>query len=309
MYKILAAVMFSFTFALTACSTNYNSDEVPDVSPENLYKIAKANMATGSLTTARRYLEAIDSRYPFGDISSQVQLDLIYVYYKERESDLAAAQIARFIRLNPTHPNIDYVYYMKGLTEIQKRSDMIQDYFGLDRSEKDPTNYYNAFNTFRDLLKTYPDSLYAADALQRMIFIKEQLARRELAIAEYYSARGAYVSTINHTKNILYSYRSTEAFQPAMELMIRSYDRLNLEQPKKELTAIYKSTFGHEPDYLAPAYARHQKNTIVLFGEKEKAKPGTTAAAAEPEEESSWYDFMLFWRDDKNSGVPAQEGI
>lgn len=298
MYKFLAAVMLSFTFAITACSSsNYNSDEVPDVSPENLYSIAKANMAVGDFAVARRYLEALDSRYPFGDLSSQVQLDLIYVYYKERESDLASAQIARFIRLSPTHPNIDYVYYMKGLTEIQKRSDMLQDYLGLDRSQKDPTNYYNAFNTFRDLVKSYPNSIYVADAHKRMIFIKGELAKRELAIAQYYSDRGAYVSCINHAKNILYTYRDTEALQPAMELMIRSYDRLHLDGPKATVTKLYKDTYGYEPEYLAPAYAREKKYTIVL---------DNPASQKADDNESSWLDTIFFWRAPKDSGVPDQ---
>lgn len=294
MYKILASLMLSLTFAITACSSsNYNSDEVPDVSPENLYDVAKANMATGDFAVARRYLEALDSRYPFGDLSAQVQLDLIYVYYKERESDLASAQVARFIRLSPTHPNIDYVYYMKGLTEIQKRSDMIQDYLGLDRSEKDPTNYYNAFNTFKTLVQSYPNSLYAADAYQRMIFIKEELAKRELAIARYYSERGAYVSCIKHAKNILYTYRDTQALQEALGLMVRSYDRLHLNEPKQKAIKLYKDTYGSEPAFLAPAYARKQKVSISLSDMPEPPRPGEIP---DPEPKGSWYDSLMFWK-------------
>lgn len=245
MLKILASAMFCITLALTACSNNYNKDEVPDVSPSNLYNVAKANMATGDFTVARRYLEAIDSRYPFGELTDQVQLDLIYVYYKQRESDLASAQIARFIRLNPTHPNIDYVYYMKGLTEIQKRSDMIQDFIGLDRSQKDPTNYYNAFNTFKDLITIYPNSIYAADARQRMVFIKEELAKRELAIARYYVDRGAYLSAIRHAQSILYTYRDTKSFKPAMELMAKCYDKLNLKQPAQNVRKVIATSFNN----------------------------------------------------------------
>lgn len=246
MFKILASAMFCAALALAGCSNNYNTDEVPDVSPTNLYNVAKANMATGDFSIARRYLEAIDSRYPFGDLTDQVQLDLIYVYYKQRESDLASAQISRFIRLNPTHPNIDYVYYMKGLTEIQKRSDVIQDFIGLDRSQKDPTNYYNAFNTFKDLITNYPNSIYAADARQRMLFIKEELAKRELAIARYYLDRGAYLSAIRHTQSILYTYRGTSSFKPAMELMAKCYDRLNLEEPAKNVRKVIDATFNNK---------------------------------------------------------------
>jgi outer membrane protein assembly factor BamD len=60
----------------------------------------------------------LDNRYPFGPYSQQVQLDLIYAYYKNADLPLAQAAIDRFMRLNPTHPNIDYVMYMRGLTNM-----------------------------------------------------------------------------------------------------------------------------------------------------------------------------------------------
>ena len=228
----------------TGCGSNYNSDEVPDVSPENLYNIAKAGMTTGDYGAARRYLEALDSRYPFGDLTQQAQLDLIYVYYKTRETELASAMIERFIRLNPTHPNIDYVYYMKGLTQMQRRSDMIQDYLGLERYEKDPTDYVDAFNTFKQLVTTYPNSIYAADARQRMIYIKDELAKREMAIAQYYYERGAYLSSIRHSQNILSTYRSTTQLEPALENMARCYEQLNLSEPAANVREVMAASFG-----------------------------------------------------------------
>ena len=245
MYKFLAGAVLCLSLAVaTGCGSNYNSDEVPDISPENLYNIAKAGMATGDFGAARRYLEALDSRYPFGDLTQQAQLDLIYVYYKSRETELASAMIERFIRLSPTHPNIDYVYYMKGLTQMQRRADMIQDFLGLERYEKDPTDYVNAFNTFKQLITTYPNSIYAADARQRMIFIKDELARREMAIAQYYYERGAYLSSIRHSQNILSTYRTTDQLEPALELMARSYERLHLPEPANNVRQVMAASFG-----------------------------------------------------------------
>ena len=46
-----------------------------------------------------------------------MQLDLIYAYYKTPILPLAQAAIDRFIRLNPTHPNID-CRSMRGLTNM-----------------------------------------------------------------------------------------------------------------------------------------------------------------------------------------------
>lgn len=290
MIKFLATVILCFTLVVTACSSsNYNSDEVPDVTPENLYNVAKAGMATGDFGLARRYLEAIDSRYPFGSFTSQVQLDLIYVYYKERESDLALAQINRFIRLSPTHPNVDYVYYMKGLTEIQKRSDLLQDYLGLDRSQKDPSFYQQAFNTFRELIRSYPDSIYAADARQRMIFIKEELAKREKAIADYYFEREAYLSAIRHCQNILYSFRNTEQLKPALELMAESYERLNLATPANNTRRVIAESFGG-------SYRPIASNNISTPIDEDTGLPLTSAAiAVSAQEDKSWIDSLGDW--------------
>lgn len=300
MFKFLATVMLCFTLAVTACSSsNYNSDEVPDISPENLYNVAKSGMATGDFALARRYLEAIDSRYPFGSLTSQVQLDLIYVYYKERESDLALAQINRFIRLSPTHPNIDYVYYMKGLTEIQKRSDMIQDYLGLDRSEKDPSFYQAAFNTFRDLIRSYPNSIYAADARQRMIYIKEELAKRELAIAEYYFEREAYVSSIRHCQNLLYTYRNTQQLRPALELMARGYERLGLVDPANNTRRVLATTFGGS---YTPLVSTNSSTPI----DPDTGLP-VAPAAVSAGEDKSWFDSIgdWIWGEDEAVAAPV----
>lgn len=283
MSKIWAVAVVSLSILLGACSSsNYNSDEVPDISPDSLYKVAKASMNTGDYSFAQRYLEALDSRYPFGELSEQVQLDLIYVYYKERESELASAQIKRFIRLNPTHPNIDYVYYMKGLTEMQMRSDMLQDFFGLDRSEKDPTMYLEAFKSFKELITSYPNSIYAADARQRMIFIKNELAKRQLAIAKYYYEREAYVSSIRACQTILRTYRNTEEFKPAMELMAQGYEKLRLTGPASNTHAVMNSTFGTNYKSVAINNGLNHNQAVV--------------EASVEQDEGSWYDFLLFWK-------------
>lgn len=244
MFRFLLPLVCAVTVFTTACSSNYNADEVPDVSPEALYQVAQGAMASGDYTLARRYLEALDSRYPFGALSEQVQLDLIYVYYKSRESELTSAQIARFQRLSPTSPNADYVMFMKGLNQIQMRSDLIQDFLGLNRSQKDPTHYYEAIKTFKELIATYPNSLYVTDAYQRIIYLRGQLAEREYEIAKFYNAKQAYVSSIRHCQNILFSYRGTEYLDPALELMTENYAALGLPVPAGHTASVAKASFS-----------------------------------------------------------------
>ncbi|QSA19264.1 tetratricopeptide repeat protein, partial [Vibrio furnissii] len=65
---------------LAGCSSN--KEIVPDVPPAQLYTEAQTSLQGGNWMTAIEKLEALDSRYPFGAYSEQVQLDLIYAYYK-----------------------------------------------------------------------------------------------------------------------------------------------------------------------------------------------------------------------------------
>ena len=232
MLKSILPLIAAAALLLSGCSsTNSQRDQVPDISQDALYATALAAMAANDFSTARRYLEALDTRYPFGELTDQVQLDLIYVYYKSRESELTSAAIRRYLRLNPGSMYTDYVMYMQGLNNIQKHSDMIQDFLRLDLAQKDPTYYYDAFKNFSDLIKTYPGSLYVPDARQRMIFIKQQLASREWAIASYYNERGSWLSAIRHCQSILYSYRDTDYIGDALRLMEECYRKLGLSLP------------------------------------------------------------------------------
>jgi len=232
--KIAVSAALAIALALTGCgsdSDSGNKDKVPDLSAAALYSTAKSAMASSDFSKAKDYLEALDTRYPVGEYTDQVQLDLIYVYYKTRSTDLAAAAVERYQRINPTSIYSDYVAYMKGLVAMQKRGNLFQEFMHLDRSQKDPTSYYDAIKTFSEFIKTYPNSPYVHDARQRIIYMKDQLAEREYMIAKYYFDRGAYLSSARHCQSILYSYRDTQYIDEAMDLMAKDYDKLGLKLP------------------------------------------------------------------------------
>src|SRR5699024_1533728 len=100
-----------------------------------------------------------DKRYPYGTYSAQIQLNLIYAYYKAADLLLAQTTIDRFIKLNPTHPNIDYVYYMRGLINMAFDENLIQDLFSVDRSDRDPAYARIAFTHFAQLIEAFPNSI------------------------------------------------------------------------------------------------------------------------------------------------------
>ncbi len=228
----------------TACSSKKNEKpKVPDKPASELYAQAQKELQEASFEKATDVLEALDNRYPFGPHSQQVQLDLIYAYYKRDDSALALANIDRFMRLNPTNPNLDYLYYLRGLTHMAEDKQFFQNLFGVDRFNRDPRYALQAFNDFAHLIRYYPDSHYAKDARLRLIFIKNKLAKYEIAIAQWYIKRKAYIAAINRAKIVLNNYPDTKLVAPALEIMIEAYDALDLKVPKANALAVLKLNY------------------------------------------------------------------
>jgi outer membrane protein assembly factor BamD len=232
-YLVAAATL---SLALAGCSSS--KDQVPDSPPSELYATAQQKLQDGNFKGAITQLEALDNRYPFGPYAQQVQLDLIYAYYKNADLPMAQAAIDRFMRLNPTHPNIDYVLYMKGLTDMALDDSALQGFFGIDRSDRDPEHARVAFRDFSQLLRTYPNSQYATDARKRLVYLKDRLAKYELSVAQFYTKREAYVAVVNRVEQMLKDYPDTQATRTALPLMENAYRKLQLDAEAEKVAKI-----------------------------------------------------------------------
>lgn len=216
-----------FAFVLAGCSQTIDEPDIQITAPEQMYQNAQEALDTGNMLKATRILEALESRYPFGPQATQVQLDLIYAYYRQANNEQALASIDRFLRLNPTHTDIDYVYYMRGLANMQSDENMFHDMLDIDRSDRDPQFAKQAFKDFKQLISAKPNSHYAADAQLRMQALKNRLAKHHIAIAQYYLAREIYVGAINRSKEVLVSFNDTSSTTKALEIMQAAYTALN----------------------------------------------------------------------------------
>ena len=242
-------VCLTLILGLTACSgTNEKEiEKVPDKSAQALFSDARQSLDNGLYQKAIQILSAIDSRYPYGPISHQVQLDLIYAYYKSGDAAQGIALTDRFLRLNPTHANLDYVYYMRALINIATQENLFQDLAGIDRSDRDPTAARDAFKDLKTILEKYPESKYAADSRQRMLGIKSRLAKYELSVARYYLKREAYVSSANRGKYIVEYFSPSPETEQALEIMILCYDELGLEDLRINAKQVLAANYPNNP--------------------------------------------------------------
>lgn len=225
-------------------------DETTNLSVEGLYKLAHEAMVEGNYTRAVKLFETLEARFPYGRYAQQAVLELAYANYRTGETAAAVAACDRFIRTFPNNPNVDYAYYLKGLVNFREDQGLLGYVYELDLAEREPKAMREAFLAFKELVAKFPDSRYAPDSTDRMIYLTNALARYEVNVARYYYNRGAYVAAVNRTQAALVSYPRTAASESALDLLARSYDKLGLVQLRDDTLAILRQTFPNSA-YLA----------------------------------------------------------
>jgi len=229
----------------TGCRTHRERDPQKS-SPEVLYKKAKKSLDAFDFNGAIKTYEQLTARFPFTDQARQARLDLIYAYYRVGESESATDAAETFIRENPTHPRVDYAYYVKGLVDFEHPPNALESLFHVDLSQRPPSTARKAFAAFKTVVEQYPKSEYAHDALQRMIFLRNRLASYEVHVASYYMKRGAYVAAAQRAKGCLEQYDGAPATREALTILIQAYDHLALKPLADQARVAYQANFSNQ---------------------------------------------------------------
>jgi len=192
------------------------------------YEEAQKSVERGNYRRGIQIFEAIMARYPFSDLARQIQLELMYAYYKSGLEEQAVETADTFMRENPIHPRVDYALYIKGLAYYEKSPGILERLFRKDTTQRPPKDVELAYQSLRRLVERFPASEYAPDAEERMVAIKNRLAEYENHVADYYLRRGAYVAALNRAKNALEYYNGATGNARSLEIMAAAYDELGM---------------------------------------------------------------------------------
>lgn len=224
MKKYLLPLLCAFLF-LSACSSD---DEFAFSDEEALYNYASDALASSNWSRAITIFQQLEAQYPFGQYAAQSQIELVYAYYRNGESEAARAAADRYIRLHPDEDNIDYAYYMKGMSFYSEDLRLLGRYMPTDPSKRDPGKARESFTDFSQLVSRFPNSPYSADARARMIYLRNLLAAYEIHVAEFYIERQAFLSSLNRARFVVENYQGAPAVERALEIIIEMYLRLGL---------------------------------------------------------------------------------
>lgn len=236
---------------LAACGARREA-ETETLPVEQLYTEAKASLDGGNYERAIRYYKRLTSRFPFGDYSEQAQLDLAFAQYKRSDYDEAVSTVNRFVKTYPAHPKIDYAFYLRGLVNFDRNRSYIDRLVPSQAGNRDLEAARQSFNDFSEMLRRYPQSSYAADARQRMVFLRNDIANSELTVARYYFRRGAYVGAANRAKYIVENYQQAAQIPDALALMVQSYEALGQKDLADDARRVLEANAPDHP-YLTGA--------------------------------------------------------
>ena len=223
-------VLLACLCMLAACAMPEQIDETKDWNASQFYSQAKEALNDGDYAKAVKYYQGLQARFPFGRYAIQAQIDTIYAHYKSGEPDSAITAADSFIKLYPQHPYVDYAYYLKGLANYNRNNSILTHLAGSDPSQRDAGAALSSFNDFAELIRRFPDSKYAEDARQRMLYLRNNIAKYQLHVARYYMKRGAYLAAANRANRVVTQFPHTDAVREALEIMIDAYTRLGMDK-------------------------------------------------------------------------------
>jgi len=240
-------ILLLVSITLSGCSLfgdDEEDDEFAGLSTEaQFYERALDQLNGQNFRGAISTYQALESRFPFGRFAAQAQIEIVFAFYRNEDMEAARAAADRFIRLHPDNENIDYAYYMKGLSSFTDGGGIFNRFLPIDHTKRDPRRAQESFNDFSQLLALYPDSPYSGDARSRMIYLRNNLALYEIHVANYYVERRAYIAALRRAQYVVENFQETPAVADGVAIMTECYLRLGLNELADTSLALLRENY------------------------------------------------------------------
>lgn len=246
MKKFLTLILIIATLFTASCKTTTGAARFESKTDKQLYEEGAQSLKKSRFQAAVSRFEALDALYPFSPYTERAQLQIIYAYYKSEDWASTAAAADRYIHLYPRGKNVDYAYYIKGMSNMKRNRTWVYRFFPVNSSERDLTGLKEAFNDFSQLIYVYPNSQYAEDARKRMIFIRDVLAHHEINVAKFYFARKSYVASANRGSYVVRHFEGSRFVKDALRMMVKSYAKLGNKALEDDARKVFKSTYPND---------------------------------------------------------------
>lgn len=282
-------VLWSASVLLAGCSSlPFSKEKRPDTGPKMsekaYYEEAQRSLNGKQFDDAVRSLEALETYYPVGVYTEQSQLDLMYSRFRQSDFATAASLADRFIRLYPNNPQLDYAYYLRGVSNMEVGYDGLIRYTSLNQAHRDVSFLRLAYDNFNEFLQRYPNSRFAPDVTQRLRYIVNQFAESEMNVARFNLKRKAWVAAAQRARWVVDYYPQTPQTPEALATLAYSYQQLGMNDLAKPYIQLLQINYPKliSGQHVNLAAAREEASwlnrlTLGIAGRRARADIGDVA--------------------------------
>ena len=195
---------------LVACSTpkTGQKDSYLDTVRET-YEAAEKALKDENYEEAIRNFEEIRTKYPYSKYAALSDLRLADTYFKQEKWLLAADAYDFYIRFHPRHEKNSYAWFQIAKSYYNA---MPSDFFLFPKSYiKDQTATLEALGAVERYLVEYPEDKLVPEAQKMRIYLRSQVALRDLHVADYYLKRHRTKGAMNRLEHVAQEYADTPA--------------------------------------------------------------------------------------------------
>jgi outer membrane protein assembly factor BamD len=179
----VSVTLVSLLLLLSGCTTlvdffRQRPQALPPAS--ELYAEGETQLNKGRFEEARTAFRKVAERHPQSAYAPRARFLIGEAFYREGQFDKAIKEFEGFMSFYPRHEISDLVQFRLAMSYYDQMKPV----------EQDQEITRKAMGAFRVLVREYPESRYAADALAKIDICRGRLAQKELWVAAYYINQG-----------------------------------------------------------------------------------------------------------------------
>ena len=233
----------------TSCAKEIKKESVInekslDLQVLEAYQQGLKSLETGDVLFAAKKFNEAEILFPQSEWAPKSALMAAYAYYLQDYYGDAIAELNRFIKVYPLHKNIDYVYYLLGISYYEQIVD----------EKKDLQSIINAKNNFDIVLKKFPNTEYAQDVEFKIDLINDILASKEMYLGRYYFEKKKWIPAINRFRTVIDNYETTIYIEEALYRLVEVYYSIGMKNEAEKYAKLlgynYQSSKWYERSYI-----------------------------------------------------------
>ena len=207
------------------------------------YQQGMENLESGDILYAAKKFNEAEILFPQSEWAPKSALMAAYSYYTQDYYADTIAELERFLRVYPLSKNLDYVYYLLGISYYEQIVD----------EKKDLQSIIKAKKYFEIVIKNFPNTNYSLDAEYKIELVNDILAAKEMYIGRYYFDKKKWIPAINRFQTVISIYDTTLYAEEALHRLVEVYYILGLKDEAKKYANLlgynYQSSIWYEKTY------------------------------------------------------------